>query len=406
MADGARNDVLGQKAQAAQRAYDARGMSMPKALRRALSRTADVLWDLALVTQNVTVEMRDQDEVVEGLGSRDLLVLLEGPEGAVGIAAIDRQVLTGVVEVQTIAQVTQMPVDEERIVTQTDAAMMSPLLDGALTRMAEMLADHPLHGQLEGFRFGAQIEDSRAVSLLLDAAAYRVFRAEVDLALGRRRGALQLVLPERKPRRTGSDAVQGPGPHEERLSRVPVRLSAVLSRLTLPLSRAEALKTGDLLALPPDALDKVEVTAGRGNLVARGRLGQLNGLRAVRLNWPVVGAAGMSAGARPAREGAEPDLDDFSGATAGAAAGKPEKAPAKLPALQAPAAAEPADTDLPDLPPVDFGADVAEFDFDSGDFPDGAEGGADDAQPMAALPDMDMGDGFAAAPLDFDFDEK
>ncbi len=382
-------------------------MSMPKALRRALSRTADVLWDLALVTQNVTVEMKDQDELVEGLGPRDLLVLLEGPDGAVGIAAIDRQVLTGVVEVQTIAQVTQMPVDEDRVLTQTDAAMMAPLLDGALSRMADTLADHPLHGQLQGYSFGALIEDSRAVSLLLDAAAYRVFRAEVDLALGRRRGALQLVLPERKPRRAAPGTDAGPGPHEERLSRVPVRLSAVLSRITLPLSRAEALKPGDLLSLPPDALDRVEITAGRGNHVARGRLGQLNGLRAVRLNLPVSGAAAMARGGQAKPSSDEPDSGAFSGAGSLDSA-RAETVPPPDPQGDAVEAAG----GLPDLPSIDFGADVADFDLDSADFSEqGPEGGANEAQPMAALPEMDMGemdlgDGFAAAPIDFDFDEK
>src|SRR6056297_269498 len=295
MADGTRNDVLGQKAQAAQRAYEARGMSMSKALKRALSRTADVLWDLALVTQAVTVEMLDQDEVTEALGPRDLLLLLDGPDGAVGVAAVDRQVMTAVIEVQTIQQVTQMPVDDGRTLTQTDAAMMAPLLDGALSRLADTLLDHPLHSQLCGFRFGAMIEDSRSAALLLDASAYRSFRAEVDLALGRRRGAVTVFLPERKAKRDANAAEQGPGPHEERLSRVPARLDASLARLTLPLSKVGALKPGDLPPLPPDALDKVEVRAGRGHLVVRGRLGQMNGLRAVRLNCPVGALPRMDA---------------------------------------------------------------------------------------------------------------
>ncbi|WP_305972239.1 MULTISPECIES: FliM/FliN family flagellar motor C-terminal domain-containing protein [unclassified Mameliella] len=390
MADGARNDVLGQKAQAAQRAYEARGMSLPKALRRALSRTADVLWDLALVTQSVTVEMLDQDEVVEALGPRDLLILLDGPEGALGLVSVDRQVLTGVVEVQTIQQVTQMPVEEDRILTQTDAAMMAPLIDGALTRLAGTMEGHPLHPQLDGYRFGAMLEDSRAAGLILDAAAYRAFRAEIDLALGRRRGRMTIFLPERKLSQDRTEAGAGVGPHEERLSRVAARLDAKLARITLPLGRAEALKPGDLLTLPPDALDKVEVTAGRGDLVARGRLGQLNGLRAVRLNWPSTGVTaaslGMAADADPVAE---------AGAGPGAPAAVPEPVVPDLPQV-----AEPAGEELPDLPPMDF--DGGDFDFSDLGEDSSAEGGG---EPMAALPEIDMGDGFDAAPLDFDFEE-
>ncbi|MBW4985895.1 FliM/FliN family flagellar motor switch protein [Mameliella sp. CS4] len=390
MADGARNDVLGQKAQAAQRAYEARGMSLSKALRRALSRTADVLWDLALVTQSVTVEMLDQDEVVEALGPRDLLILLDGPEGALGLASVDRQVLTGVVEVQTIQQVTQMPVEEDRLLTQTDAAMMAPLIDGALTRLADTMEGHPLHLQLDGYRFGAMLEDSRAAGLILDAAGYRAFRAEIDLALGRRRGRMTLFLPERKPRQDTPEAGRGVGPHEERLSRVAARLDAKLARITMPLGRAEALKPGDLLSLPPDALDKIEVTAGRGDLVARGRLGQLNGLRAVRLNWP---ATSVTAGSLGGCAAAEPAPEAGFGHDAPAAA--PEPAVPDLPQV-----AEPAEEDLPDLPPMDF--DGGDFDFSGLGDDTSAEGGG---EPMAALPEIDMGDGFDAAPLDFDFEE-
>lgn len=395
MADGGRSDVLGQKAQAAQRAFEARGMSLPKALRRALSRTADIQWDLALVTQDVAVEMLDQDEVIDALGPRDLLLLLDGPDGAVGIAAVDRQVLTGVIEVQTIQQVTQMPVDDTRPLTQTDAAMMAPLLDGALTRLADTLVDHPLHGQLAGFRFGAMIEDGRAAGLLLDAASYRGFRAEVDLALGRRRGVVMLFLPERKFKRSAPDEDERPGPHEERLSRVPARLSVALARVTLPLNKAEALKPGDLLPLPPDALDRVEVTAGSGHLVARGRLGQLNGLRAVRLNWPVTGSGAAAAG-EAKHDGGMTDerLADFAGAAAGGA--EPSMLPAAGPGDDGPT------EDLPDLPAMDFAADAAGFDFEEAD----AEGGAEaDAPPMDALPDIDMGGSFDAAAMDFDFDE-
>lgn len=388
MADGGRQDVLGQKAQAAQRAFDARGMSPAKALRRALSRTADVLWDLALVTQSVTIEMHDQDGVIDGFGDGVLLILLDGPDGAIGVSSIDRDVMTGLVEVQTIQQVTQMPVDEDRIVTPTDAAMMAPLLDGALERMVANLADHPLVPQLQGFRFGAMIENARAASLLLEASSYRVFKAEVDLALGRRHGSMSFVLPDRKIRKhkgNEADHTNEPGPHAELLTRVPARLDAVLSRIRIPLSKAGALKTGDLLPLPPDALDKVEVLAGAGYLAAKGRLGQMNGLRAVRLNWPVlpkassgdIGAAGMAAAFDEPVADLAPvgDLPDLSEET-------------------------PIDMDfgsdveeLPDLPPLDFSSDVESFDLDA----------IADSEEAGELPDL--GGDFASAPVEFDFED-
>ncbi|WP_425102209.1 FliM/FliN family flagellar motor switch protein [Tropicibacter sp. S64] len=393
MADGAQQDVLGQKALAAQRAFEARGMSPAKALRRALSRTADVNWDLALVTQSVNIETLDQDGVVDGLNPAHMLILVDGPDGALGLVVMDREVVTALVEVQTIQQVTQMPVDPERVFTPTDAALMAPMIDGTMERFASNLGDHPLVPQIEGFRFGAMLEDARSASLLLDAASYRAFRVEIDLALGRRRGMVSFILPERpKPKRGAEEAVaMGPGPHEEVFSRVPARLDAILARLRLPLNKAQALKPGDLVPLPQDALDKVLLTAGKGRTVVTGRLGQLNGMRAVRLSMPVQ-AGVVSPGGKPAEQ-----PEGF---------GKAEKESA-LPALaggfggldQSGSDADLTE-DLPDLPAMDFASEAADFDFaaEAGDFdfsPEGAEGDSD----LPALGD------FASAPVEFDFEE-
>jgi flagellar motor switch protein FliM len=387
-------------------------MSPTKALRRALSRTADVLWDLALVTQDVTLDMVDQDGLIATLGAKDLLILLDGPDGALGIAAIDREILTGIVEVQTIQQVSQMPVDEDRVLTQTDAAMAAPLLDGTLTRLTENLSGHSLEQQVEGYRFGAMLEDARTTGLLLDAASYRAFRAEMDLALGRRKGTITFFLPERKAKKTKDpeqQTQQGPGPHEDVLGNVPTRLDAILSRIVLPLSKADAMQVGDVIPLAPDALDNVEVAAGRGNIVARGRLGQAHGMRAVRLNWPKAQA--LPAADTPVAENfAETDeppqepvteLPDLSGMSTdfdGMGGGAEDIAMPEidLPDIDMPAADLGADAmaeDLPDLPPLDFENEAAEFDI--GGFDEPFDAGGD-------LPDISLGDQFGPGGGDFD----
>ncbi len=398
MADGAQQDVLGQKAQAAQRAFEARGMSPAKALRRALSRTADVNWDLALVTQGVNIEVLDQDGVVDGLNPADLLILIDGPDGALGLVVIDREVITGLIEVQTIQQVTQMPVDTDRVLTPTDAAMMAPMIDGTLQRFVENLGEHPLLPQIEGFQFGAMLEDARSAGLLLNAASYRAFHAEVDIALGRRRGKLSFILPERrKPKGNGANGAEnaGPGPHEEVFGRVPARLDAVLAHLSLPLNKAQALKPGDLVPLPHDALDRVELSAGRGRTVVVGRLGQLNGMRAVRLTLPAAASAGAMS--RASSEQADNGFAESA-------------EPASVPGLPAIADAGGFDSggfddgaaeELPDLPPMDFAAEAGEFDMDfgGGDF----DFDAAPAEGGETLPDI--GGDFASAPVEFDFEE-
>ncbi len=349
MGDAARQDVLGQKASASRRAFEARAMSPAKALRRALSRTADVLWELPLVTQGVQQEMLDQDGCLEVLAPGLLLLLMEGPDGVRGLVSVDREIMTGMIEIQTISKVTRMPI-EDRPLTPTDAAMMAPLIDGALERFETNLEGHPDLAQLSGYRFGAMVEDARTVGLLLEATSFRAFRVTLDLDTGTRRGDMQIILPIRKLATVAQepDSPQ-PGPHEQRMMLVPARIEVVLARVRMPLSRASALRPGDLIELPASALDKAELIAGKGQRLAAGRLGQMNGFRAIRLNLP----------GGPRRNS---ELDSGSDA---------DRSSAALPDIGLLQTMNPAEADLgeglPDLPSLDFEAEFSgggDFDFD------------------------------------------
>ncbi|WP_146587240.1 FliM/FliN family flagellar motor C-terminal domain-containing protein [Puniceibacterium confluentis] len=343
MGEPARQDVLGQKASASRRALESRAMSPAKALRRALSRTSDTLWDLPLVTQGVQQEVLDQDGSLELLAPGALVLLLEGPDGVRGLASVDREVMTALIEVQTISRVTRMPI-EDRALTPTDAAMMAPLIDGTFERFEANLAGHPDLGQLGGYRYGALVEDARTAGLLLEAASFRTFRITVDLATGTRRGEILFILPVRAAEvaEAAPDSAQ-PGRHEQRMMLVPARIEAVLARIRMPLSRASALRPGDLLELPVSALNSAELIVGRGHGLAFGRLGQMNGFRAIRLQPPKT-------------------LSQDPGTTVTAAAETPTPPAPQQAALARNVVAGPMAQstppddigDLPDLPPLDF----------------------------------------------------
>ena len=357
MGEAATQDVLGQKASASRRAFEARVMSPAKALRRALSRTADSLWELALVTQGVQQEIVDHDGCLEVLAPGHLLILMEGPEGARGLVSVDREIMTGLIEIQTIAKVTRMPV-EDRPLTPTDAAMMAPLLDGALERFEANLDGNPDLAQLRGFRFGAIVEDARTAGLLIEAASFRAFRVTLDLEAGTRRGDIQIILPIREVASAPDPAADlRPGPHETRLMLVPARIETVLARIRLPLGKANALRPGDLLELPSMAQEKAELIAPKGHRLASGRLGQMNGFRAIRLDLP----AGVRA-AKPAEAAPPAPVDE-------------PRAPVpalSVPATQIEAPAEEAES-LPDLPALDFDAefnDGEDLDLDAALFGD------------------------------------
>lgn len=356
------NDVLLQKAQAAKRAEEARVMSPAKALRRALSRTANDEWELMLTAQGVLIEELDQDGAAAALTGAGLLVLLDGPDGAVGGVLLDRELLAGLIEVQTIGRVTKLPADTREL-THTDAAMMTPLIDGCLKRFVTNLEGHPMAAGAQGFRFGVMMTDVRSLSLLLDAAEYSVFRVTLDLADGTRQGEMVLVLPAvPTPEEVSEPDPDAAGEYEEKLLLVPATVRAELAAVRVPVSRLSALKPGDVIELPEGAIRTARLVAGAGHVVAKVQLGRMDSMRAVRL-LSETGAARANAVAT-ALSIETPEVTDLpdTGAAPVAASALADSLPAHVPALPetqgSSVDAFGNDLDaLPDLPPLDFDED-------------------------------------------------
>lgn len=276
--------VLGLKASAQRRAREATAMSLSKALRRGLSRAAEDLWGLGLAARLSSEDTLDQDGCLDRLAETDLLVVLDGPEGRTGLACFDAAFVTGLIEVQTFGKVASFP-PEERRYTATDAAMMAPLLDHALPVFADLASSLPEGSQAAGYAFGAQVEDRLAASVMLNAPFYTVLTFDIDLANGTRHGRAVFVLPQSDADGVDTAGKQGAasGKYAESLKLVPARMQAVLTRIHLPLSRAATLKPGDVLDLSISALSTTSLVIEGGHVIARGKLGQMNGLRAVRL---------------------------------------------------------------------------------------------------------------------------
>lgn len=277
----AADTVLERKAQAQRRALGVGSVSMPRALGRGLSIAADALWGLALVATRTGDETLRVDRAIAKIGDNCLLIILENEHGRCGLVAIDREIVTGLIEVQTLGKVTRFPTDS-RAFTPTDAAMMAPLLDAALPRFASMLAGQPEMAHLQGYGFGALVEDVQTAGLALDAEQYHLTTFDVSLAQDTRTGGMLFLFPE-LPKSADQDKPTRQGRHEAILKLVPARMQAVLTRIHIPLDKAQALRPGDVLPISPQAVTSATLVVQGGHVAARGKLGQMNGFRAVRI---------------------------------------------------------------------------------------------------------------------------
>lgn len=283
MATAKASDTVIQRKLAAARQGDRDGSrSALRALRLAFARAAADTAGLPLAVIGAT-QARCALENLGALLSGDRLhLLLDGPDGRSGGLSLDRACTNALVQQQTTGQVgTGDP--PARPFTATDAALVAPVADALLGRAATLVEAPADRGCLEGYRFGARMEDLRTLILALDADRFRVFDLTVEIAAGQFQGNLCLVLPDLVGAAGEETAkLRGPG-LEQSFGALRAELTAVIGRLRVPLSTLSQMQKGDTLELTQGQIDRTDLVAINGRKVAIGRLGQSGGLRAVRL---------------------------------------------------------------------------------------------------------------------------
>ncbi|MEX0318550.1 MAG: FliM/FliN family flagellar motor C-terminal domain-containing protein [Ruegeria sp.] len=278
--------ALARKLALAQDDSGSKPRSILRALRLGLARVADDTLDLAMSVIGATQMRRTQDELPGTLAEDRLYLVFAASDDQLGAACVDLACVSSVIQQQTMGQVLPGAV-AERPYTGTDAAMIAPVIEAALSR-AQDLAEAPAdRACLTGYEFCSRIEDLRSLLLTLEADVYRVFDLTLEIAGGTRQGAITLVLPDR-PEPEEEDAKDTALSLGRRLDQAAgvmrADLTAVISRVQLPLSVFAAMKPGDLLPLIGDQLDRTELIAIDGQKLSTCRLGQCRGMRAVRLN--------------------------------------------------------------------------------------------------------------------------
>ena len=274
-----------------------------RALRLALGRAGQAVPGLGLEVAGLTEARLSLSELLDLPPDRALLAMIEGPGEALGLIALSPGVLATLIEAQTTGRVGQGD-PAVRKPTRTDAAMSAGLIDRVLTGLGAELDASPDRVWAGGFRYASFLEDPRPLELLLEDTPYRVFRAALTLATGARQGEVLLALPAAGrgkapatalPLTAAAAPVAPPSTLAEVALAAPAQLTAVLHRLTIPLSAVLGLKPGDVVPVPSAALDQIVIEGLDGRRLAEGKLGQNRGHRAVRL----AAAPGRTAAAAP-----------------------------------------------------------------------------------------------------------
>ncbi|GGH47455.1 flagellar motor switch protein FliM [Frigidibacter albus] len=291
--------VMRRKAGAGRRAPSVSPMTAEKALGQAFARAAQELLALPLRVVSVSESKMTLSDLPEALEDRALLAVLDGPAEGMGLMVLSPPVLSALLEMRMMGRMSASPPAANaaaRRPTRTDAAISADFIDAALASFEAALVGDPALIWAGGFRYGSFLEDPRPLPLILEDTGYRVFRLVLDLGSGSaaREGGVLLALPaegrgwivEAEVPVEEGEAPQ-PAGWPERLEQAvmsaPAQVEAVLARLTLPIGAILALRPGATLPLAEDTLEQLRIEGPGGRLLARARLGQHRGFRAVRL---------------------------------------------------------------------------------------------------------------------------
>lgn len=211
-------------------------------------------------------------------GMMTALLVRDGASG--GALLADMSLVSALVEAETTGRLARSP-PEARAATRLDLLVASRLLNAALAAFDEVGADLPIAAAATGWRLGALQPAPSALPLVLPEAPLRLMRLRFEL--GPREGQLWLATPLLPPR-PAFDPPGGTVCLSPAVLAARAQVRAVLARLELPLEALDAWQPGTLLPLERAALGEVRIEDIAGATIARGRLGQVNGARAVRLS--------------------------------------------------------------------------------------------------------------------------
>jgi flagellar motor switch protein FliM len=285
--------------------------------RLALARAARDAMGLELEVNKLSITRASLAEVLELAPERALIGLLGGPKDALGVVMLAPPVISAMIEMQTLGRLSAQPT-APRKPTRIDAAMVAAVIDHALLGLDEVLAEEADLSWAGGFRYASHLADARPLGLMLEDEIYRVLAGEVRLGGAARSGQVILVLPAEG---RGIRPAQGPNQEEvaasgfaaalsARVQEADCHLDAVIGRVTLPIRQILALQPGEVLALPQAALDTVALEGVDGRPIARARLGQNRGMRALKV---LVAAPVAPSAAQPLPEpaAAQPPAADW-----------------------------------------------------------------------------------------------
>ncbi len=268
-------------------------LSMARAGRRCLD--CDVM-----VTGTERAPLDGPADLAALLKPMALVASLVSPEGDQGVVALDAKAIAAITGVRTTGHLPRDPAAvEDKPATAIQAALARPLMTfflmgwhAALSNISERGGDHKTADLVADYRFGTAATSAR--TLLLAMPPGEMISITITLEFGGAiTGRILMAFPVARledpsapatdPERNAREAALWQDRFQGAVLESQAQIEAILHRRQLPWEEINAWKVGSVLTLPVQCLDQVTLQPqGMGKPLV-GRLGQIQGARAVRL---------------------------------------------------------------------------------------------------------------------------
>lgn len=259
---------------------------------------------LRTITSSIILdcEVRKLSRVLESIPVPAMLgVVGVKNASASALVNISNDLIYHIVDLRMGGDTEQSPVPTARSITALDCALCSDFIDcliGAFTHAISMHIGTPDLDWMSLRQFEQHVTMARIAP---DNADVLVLNVSLDIGEAARSGDFDMVIPlsvldsfkaagrsksQEKAERNAMDL------WANRMSRAareaPLRLTSVIHRLHLDIGTVQSWRPGDLLEIPASGRERVELMIdGQGEVpVAIGRLGALEGRKAVKLSLP------------------------------------------------------------------------------------------------------------------------
>ena len=242
-------------------------------------------------------------DVLDNIPVPSMLGLIRAQDtDRMGLINLNSDLVYHIVDMRMGGDAGQAPVPTTRSFTSIDAQLCLDVFEGILEAFQKSLVESlgmPVQSGLELFGHKQDINTVRIASKSADVLLITV---SLDIGEAARSGDFELILPLSildvvRASMLKTDVAETLSPDDlwyTQLSRfavaAPVPLHAILHRVHMPLADIKALVEGDVLVIPGGALEEIELVQSLGTphqgTLSRGRLGQYDGMKLVKLSEP------------------------------------------------------------------------------------------------------------------------